>query len=459
MKIALPLALCALAYAAAGATTLRPSPSPALRRPQQLHPPLPPPPPPRPRPPHPPPRPPPPRPRPPHPPPRPPQPLQSLAEAGWLLWVRHLHALTRFRSPPVGPGRTSIHKLLPATFWYGLLAKDDVAGSLRSIDAADIWANTLQAYDPLWLRPQRALLSDTLRLLRGQAAAAKLVPPAALSVLARATNRDFADPGWNVMVNVNPNNEFVPILSPAWAFDSATFTSETQQAKARMADPQAWATTLTLTAAQLVRNRRVDWSLYTLDGAASLSPPPGVLPTDPLAWPAQHLLDLTASDVGITTRYDLAPALASLTVQSKGFFYGVLRPGPAWWSAAWAGPFPNTTAAARKAAQQYFAAPSGDCVTTPWSVAAMYSPRLLAVLQPAAYADFKARWNNVTTGGQRRLDVLAWSVLKDDASTGSVALDDATSSITVTPAPGRWYRVAQVQTVVSPSVFLGSLQR
>lgn len=64
------------------------------------------------------------------------------------------------------------------------------------------------------------------------------------------------------------------------------------------------------------------WSLYTLDGAASLSPPPGVLPTDPLAWPAQHLLDLTASDVGITTRYDLAPALASLTVQSKGFFYG-----------------------------------------------------------------------------------------------------------------------------------------
>lgn len=77
---------------------------------------------------------------------------------------------------------------------------------------------------------------------------------------------------------------------------------------------------------------------------------------------------------------------------------GVLRPGPAWWSAAWAGPFPNTTAAARKAAQQYFAAPSGDCVTTPWSVAAMYSPRLLAVLQPAAYADFKARWN-VSVGG------------------------------------------------------------
>ncbi len=44
---------------------------------------------------------------------------------------------------------------------------------------ADVWANTLQAYDPLWLRPQRALLSDTLRLLRGQAAAAKLVPPGA----------------------------------------------------------------------------------------------------------------------------------------------------------------------------------------------------------------------------------------------------------------------------------------
>ncbi len=68
------------------------------------------------------------------------------------------------------------------------------------------------------------------------------------------------------------------------------------------------------------------WSLYTLDGAASLSPPPGVLPSDPLAWPAQHLLDLTASDVGITTRYDLAPALASLTVQSKGFFYGAFCP-------------------------------------------------------------------------------------------------------------------------------------
>lgn len=153
---------------------------------------------------------------------------------------------------------------------------------------------------------------------------------------------------------------------------------------------------------------------------------------------------------------------------------------------------------------------------------------------------------NVTAGGQRRLDVLAWSVLKGDANTGSVALDDATSrwlqragrawlragrgaemgttggssapgsgaevhagavaggramlppcdegsrrgwvawhlgtpelgtmrstdqlvppccppsparSIIVTPKPDRWYRVAQVQTVVAPSVFLGSLQR
>lgn len=75
--------------------------------------------------------------------------------------------------------------------------------------------------------------------------------------------------------------------------------------------------------------RLCSWSRYTLDGAASLSPPPGVPPSDPLAWPAQHLLDLTASDVGITTRYDLAPALASLTVQSKGFFYGARSAGTA----------------------------------------------------------------------------------------------------------------------------------
>lgn len=447
MNIALLLVLCVLAHTAAGATPPRPSPSPVLRRPQRLQPPLPPPPPP-------------PRPRPPHPPPRPPQPLQPLAEAGWLLWVRHLHALTRFGSPPVGPDSTPIHKLLPATFWYSLLATDDVPGSLRATDAADIWANTLMAYDPLWLRPQRSLLSDTFIGLLAPAKAAKLVPAAALSALARATNRNsnYADPGYTVMVRVNPNNEFVPITSPAWAFSSSAFANETQRAKARMADPQAWATTFTLTAAQLARNRRVDWSHYTLDGAASLSPPPGVLPSDPLAWPAQHLLDLTASDVGITTRIDLAPALASLTVQSKGFFYGVLRPAPAWWSASWAGPFPGT-AAARNTARQYFAAPAGTCVTTPWTVAAMYSPRVVAALQPAAYADFKARWNNVTAGGQRRLDVLAWSVLKGDANTGSVALDDATSSIIVTPKPDRWYRVAQVQTVVAPSVFLGSLQR
>lgn len=206
-------------FPVAGATPPRPSPSPVLRRPQRLQPPLPPPPPP-------------PRPRPPHPPPRPPQPLQPLAEAGWLLWVRHLHALTRFGSPPVGPDSTPIHKLLPATFWYSLLATDDVPGSLRATDAvraagggrrrrglpaspcpaaggrtaassapclalqarhkesllllpgpapvqADIWANTLMAYDPLWLRPQRSLLSDTFIGLLAPAKAAKLVPAGA----------------------------------------------------------------------------------------------------------------------------------------------------------------------------------------------------------------------------------------------------------------------------------------
>ena len=42
---------------------------------------------------------------------------------------------------------------------------------------ADIWANTLVQYDPLWLRPQRALLSDMLSDMQQSAQAAALAPP------------------------------------------------------------------------------------------------------------------------------------------------------------------------------------------------------------------------------------------------------------------------------------------
>ena len=41
---------------------------------------------------------------------------------------------------------------------------------------ADIWANTLVQYDALWLRPQRALLSDMLSDLRQSAQAVGLAP-------------------------------------------------------------------------------------------------------------------------------------------------------------------------------------------------------------------------------------------------------------------------------------------
>lgn len=117
----------------AGALAPRPTPSPFLRRLDLLQPPLSPPPPPRPW--------------PPRPPPRPPQPLQPLAEAGWLLWVRHLHALTRFGSPPVTPGSTPIRKLLPATFWYGLLAQDDV-DTKRAVSATDAASHSWRGGGP-----------------------------------------------------------------------------------------------------------------------------------------------------------------------------------------------------------------------------------------------------------------------------------------------------------------------
>lgn len=63
-------------------------------------------------------------------------------------------------------------------------AADNLLRYLASPLQADIWANTLMAYDQLWLRPQRTLLSDTLIRLQQPAAAAKLVPAGAVQLAA-----------------------------------------------------------------------------------------------------------------------------------------------------------------------------------------------------------------------------------------------------------------------------------
>ncbi len=75
---------------------------------------------------------------------------------------------------------------------------------------------------------------------------------------------------------------------------------------------------------------------------------------------------------------------------------------------------------------------------------------VLPHLHPTPAAARPLALQNVTTGGQRRLDVLAWSVLKDDASTGSVALDDATS---------RWVALPASRGFVAPAVCVRQAHR
>lgn len=109
--------LLLLQFPCAGAA--RPSPRPPQNRRPLLPPPAPQPPP---------------RARHPRPPPSPPQAPASLAEAGWLLWVRHLHRRIQFGTPPVWEGSTQVAKLLPKSYWYSLLARDDVPAGAAAAD-------------------------------------------------------------------------------------------------------------------------------------------------------------------------------------------------------------------------------------------------------------------------------------------------------------------------------------
>lgn len=328
-------------------------------------------------------------------------------------------------------------------------------GGTAGANAADVWSNSVLTYDSLWLRPDAALLSDSLSLLHMDAESAGMVPAGALSALGRATSRSGPDPGYTAAVSYNPNNEFVPGFMPAWAFDGTAFAGATQQAKALESKGTRWAASFTFNASSLAST--VSWAPYTLDGSPTLRLPPGMQPTDPLAWPGRHFLDVSASDLGRSHRVDLVPGVTTFRCDARGFFFGPLGPTAKWFNAsAWAGPFPATPAATSRA-NQYFAARSGFLPTVPQAVAAMYSPTVRFWLRPQAYADLKIWWQNVTTGGTRRLDVLAWSVKKGDATTGNISFSDTARRVTITPPGGRWYRVAQVQAAVAPTVFLAGL--
>ncbi|PSC74472.1 KRAB-A domain-containing 2-like [Micractinium conductrix] len=392
------------------------------------------------------------------PPPRASPPPATLAEAGWHLWVARLHELTCFARGPSGGTAARVAKLLPQSFWHSQLVRDSVPAAARPADVADTWCNSQVGWDPLWLRPLPGLLSDTLYVLREEAAAAKLVKAAPLAALAAAVDRSRGSVGANKWVRQNPNNEFLPAWMPAWAFAGRAYNTATQQALARNATD--WTTLFEVTGAKLAGWRgAVNWGRYTLDGSAALVPPAGTPPDDPLAWPARHFADLQASDLGLTTRIDLTPGLSALTLSAKGFFWGqVCFPG-AWFNPAWGGPFPRTTAATAVARRQ-FAGPSGVVATLPRRVAAAFSPRVHLTLTPQAYAAFKSRWNNVTVGGVRRLNVLAWSIRKEDASSGRVTLEDATNSVVPKELSNRLLRQFHLdKTIDGKEVLLRSVSR
>lgn len=67
------------------------------------------------------------------------------------------------------------------------------------------------------------------------------------------------------------------------------------------------------------------WAPYTLDGSPTLRLPPGMQPTDPLAWPGRHFLDVSASDLGRSHRVDLVPGVTTFRCDARGFFFGALR--------------------------------------------------------------------------------------------------------------------------------------
>ncbi|KAL4424167.1 hypothetical protein ABPG75_001468 [Micractinium tetrahymenae] len=441
--------------------------SPPPKRPPPKQPPPKRPPPPHPRPPPSPPAPPPSPPRPPAPPPAPPPPAQRDTEVAWSLWTQYLHRRIGFTPQPngkAGPSSSVIQKLLPQIFQYNLFVEERVPGGTNPTDVADIWSNMQYTYDPFFLYPLGNLLADALRDLYYDSSAAKLVPPADLDLLGKATlKRTNSTPGYTKRVTYNPNNENVPVYMPAWAFDTPKFQAAYSSALANEGNDEAWDFNFEITGSDLLGSLgKIQWSKYTLDGSSALVPPLGLGWEDPIATPQWNFLDLVTMDGGLSLRRSQLGGLETYSLRAKGIYNGPIGPNPTWYKSATFGASQPSSPFGQRTAANYFAARWGLLSAVPRRIVALYSPRIIFKLQPDAFQTFINFWQNGTADGKqipiRKLESLAWSIDRNTTTnSGSVWWDEPSRTVFAEPPPGNWYRVAQVMEVVNVPYFFGGL--